>query len=315
MAWLLVLTRDAWPESKLSLAKFPAGKTSSRRQISAIKMPWFSSETSLLSQLDAVFTGNLIIVRTRRLFVGFGIMGHLVLEWHNTNVHSVHKCCLWGRNRDGRDVPSENVCHMSGIGLKMPEPNANPNSITQGDDDLGYVWLDPLHMAHIFAWHDTAGTNPEKIENKGFTSLWWNYSYLPEMYCRSWNCRRRRRRPRRWPWCHWPLCCWPLHCWPLGRGSRHHSNVRCHRQIWWLIMKALADSLFSYCFVVIIIVTGKQTNFGREKRTFRTVGWGEYGTAGVKTAPLYLSNGSPERDKFIHKVDIKINSNKGDRMK
>ena len=28
----------------------------------------------------------------------------------------------------------------------------------------------------------------------------------------------------------------------------------------------------SYCFVVIIIITGKQTNFGREKRTFRTVG-------------------------------------------
>jgi len=71
-------------------------------------------------------------------------------------------------------------------------------------------------------------------------------------------------------------------------------------------MKALADSLFSYCFVVIIIVTGKQTNFGREKRTFRTVGWGEYGTAGVKTAPLYMSNGSPERDKFILKVDLKI---------
>ena len=76
-------------------------------------------------------------------------------------------------------------------------------------------------------------------------------------------------------------------------------------------MKALADS---YCFVVIIIVTGKQTNFGREKRTFRTVGWGEYGTAGVKTAPLYLSNGSPERDNFILKVDLQ-NSNKGDLMK
>ena len=38
----------------------------------------------------------------------------------------------------------------------------------------------------------------------------------------------------------------------------------------------------------------------------RTVGWGEYGTAGVKTAPLYMSNGSPERDKFILKVDLKI---------
>ena len=37
-----------------------------------------------------------------------------------------------------------------------------------------------------------------------------------------------------------------------------------------------------------------------------TVGRGEYGTAGVKTAPLYLSNGSPERDKFILKVDLKI---------
>ena len=121
MVRLLVLTRDAWPESKLSLAKFPAGKTSSRRQISAIKMPWFSSETSSLSQLDAVFTGSLIIVRTRCLFVGFGIMGHLVLEWHNTNFHGVLKCCFWGRNRDGHDVPSENVCHMSGIGLKIPE--------------------------------------------------------------------------------------------------------------------------------------------------------------------------------------------------
>ena len=37
-----------------------------------------------------------------------------------------------------------------------------------------------------------------------------------------------------------------------------------------------------------------------------TIGWGEYGTAGVKTAPLYLSNGSPERDKFILMVDLKI---------
>ena len=38
-----------------------------------------------------------------------------------------------------------------------------------------------------------------------------------------------------------------------------------------------------------------------------TVGWGEYGTAaGVKTAPVYLLNGSPERDKFILKVDLKI---------
>ena len=49
-------------------------------------------------------------------------------------------------------------------------------------------------------------------------------------------------------------------------------------------MKVLANGsrglALSYCFVVIIIVTGKQTNFGREKRTFRTVGWGEYGTAG-----------------------------------
>jgi len=26
----------------------------------------------------------------------------------------------------------------------------------------------------------------------------------------------------------------------------------------------------------------------------------------VKTAPLYLSNGSPERDKFILMVDLKI---------
>ena len=37
-----------------------------------------------------------------------------------------------------------------------------------------------------------------------------------------------------------------------------------------------------------------------------TVGWGEYGTAGVKMAQLYLLNGSPERDKFILKVDLKI---------
>ena len=43
-------------------------------------IPRFSSETSSLSELDAVFIGNLIIVRTRCLFVGFGIMGHLVLE-------------------------------------------------------------------------------------------------------------------------------------------------------------------------------------------------------------------------------------------
>ena len=272
-------------------------------------IPRFSSETSSLSELDAVFIGNLIIVRTRCLFVGFGIMGHLVLEWQSKCLRRTQMLSL--RSESWRPWRAEWKC-VPYVGDRAKDardlPNANPNSITQGDDDLGYVWLDPLHMAHIFAWHDTAVTNPttEKIENKGFTSLWWNYSYLPEMYCRSWNCRRRRRRPRRWPWCHWPLCCWPLHCWPLGRGSRHHSNVRCHRQIWWLIMKALADSLFSYCFVVIIIVTGKQTNFGREKRTFRTVGWGEYGTAGVKTAPLYLSNGSPERDKFILKVDLKI---------
>ena len=37
-----------------------------------------------------------------------------------------------------------------------------------------------------------------------------------------------------------------------------------------------------------------------------TVGWGEYGTTGVKTAPVYLSHGSPERDKFILKVVLKI---------
>jgi len=38
-----------------------------------------------------------------------------------------------------------------------------------------------------------------------------------------------------------------------------------------------------------------------------TIGWDEYGTMGVKSAPLYLSNGSPpERDKFILKVDLKI---------
>ena len=38
-----------------------------------------------------------------------------------------------------------------------------------------------------------------------------------------------------------------------------------------------------------------------------TIGWGEYGTVGVKSAPHYLSNGSPpERDKFILKVDLKI---------
>ena len=43
-------------------------------------IPRFSSETSSLSELDAVFIGNLIIVRTRCLFVGFDIMGHLVLE-------------------------------------------------------------------------------------------------------------------------------------------------------------------------------------------------------------------------------------------
>ena len=28
------------------------------------------------------------------------------------------------------------------------------------------------------------------------------------------------------------------------------------------------------------IIMGKPTNFGKEKRTFRTVGWGEYGTVG-----------------------------------
>jgi len=60
----------------------------------------------------------------------------------------------------------------------------------------------------------------------------------------------------------------------------------------------------SYCFVVIIIVTGKQTNFGREKRTFRTVGWGEYGTAGVKSAPFYLKNGMSWRKMLLHKVSF-----------
>ena len=37
-----------------------------------------------------------------------------------------------------------------------------------------------------------------------------------------------------------------------------------------------------------------------------TVGWGEYGTVGVKMAPLYLLNGSPGRDKLILKVNFKI---------
>ena len=202
VAWLLVLTRDAWPESKLSLAKFPAGKTSSRRQISAIKMPWFSSETSSLSQLDAVFTGSLIIVRTRCLFVGFDIMGHLVLEWQYKCLRRTQMLSL--RSESWRPWRAEWKC-VPYVGDRAKDardlPNANPNSITQGDDDLGYMWLDPQHMAHIFAWHDTAVTNPttEKIENKGSMSLWWNYSYLPEMHCRSWNCLRRRRRPRRWP--------------------------------------------------------------------------------------------------------------------
>ena len=83
------------------------------------------------------------------------------------------------------------------------------------------------------------------------------------------------------------------------------------------VLIVLCVSIISYHVIINIfaqrVFTADHINFSlvnddelHSVDVIGTIGWGEYGTTGVKTAPLYLSNGSSERDKFILKVDLKI---------